>query len=357
MRDAPKDGRTRRQNARTQPIRDREVFNNPAVVPEAWYPVCPEAQLPVGTATSVLIGQQRIAVWRGTDGKVRAVDAFCPHMGADLANGRVVGNELECYFHQWRYDGTGCMTGTRTGVQTPSGVKTRAWPAATAYGFVWAYSAPVAPYPVPTCAGLEGGEVVSWHLGRRRLYAHHHAMMAGGIDVQHFASVHDLDIEFELDIERKGATIADWHLGGAIPSKGWRARAGRLLLGDRFGYTARFAGGSIVGLTYGPQQRFRGKGRPLPPLHILWGCTPLDNGVSDVDIFLLTKKRPGVRGWLRSRALLAFTMALLGVLRDDDVKAFPFMRFHPHKLAPIDKSVVEFIKYVDGLPKSEWGSE
>jgi nitrite reductase (NADH) small subunit/3-phenylpropionate/trans-cinnamate dioxygenase ferredoxin subunit len=33
-----------------------------------------------------------------------AVDDTCPHMGASLADGRLFGGELQCPWHEWRYD-------------------------------------------------------------------------------------------------------------------------------------------------------------------------------------------------------------------------------------------------------------
>lgn len=47
-----------------------------------------------------------MALFRGEDSRVRAVDAYCPHLGASLsAGGRVLGNCIECPFHGWRFDG------------------------------------------------------------------------------------------------------------------------------------------------------------------------------------------------------------------------------------------------------------
>ena len=47
-----------------------------------------------------------LAVFRGEDGRVHALDAYCPHMGANLgAGGRVVGNCVECPFHGWKFRG------------------------------------------------------------------------------------------------------------------------------------------------------------------------------------------------------------------------------------------------------------
>ena len=45
-------------------------------------------------------------MWRGEDGQVRIIDAYCKHLGAHMGHGgKVHGNLLECPFHAWRYDG------------------------------------------------------------------------------------------------------------------------------------------------------------------------------------------------------------------------------------------------------------
>lgn len=353
VRTTPRDDHTRRENRGTQPFRTHRVFDNPDVVPIGWYPLLPSAKLAVGEATSVVIARQRLAVWRGRSGAVHATDAFCAHMGADLGNGHVRGEDLECYFHQWRYGSDGALRGVACG-DTPKGVSVRAWPCREAYGFVWAWAGDTLAHDIPRPPGLEGHDVHARHLGTVRLFAHHHVMMAGGIDVQHFASVHGLSADFDVEIEEHDDHTADWRMRGRIPAAGWRGRAGRALLGEHFSYDARIAGGSIVTLTYGPRARLRGTGRPLPPAHILWGCVPRTDGVSDVSIFLLTKKRKGIRGRITNHAALAATAGLLGVLRDDDVLAFPHMRFQIGRLMELDHSVARLVRFIERLPISEW---
>ncbi len=45
-------------------------------------------------------------MFRGQDGKAYVVDAYCPHLGANLAvGGRVVGGCIECPFHGWQFRG------------------------------------------------------------------------------------------------------------------------------------------------------------------------------------------------------------------------------------------------------------
>ncbi len=358
MSSAAKDGHTRGENLRTQPMRPLRVFNNPCVVTASWYPVCASRSLPVGQARSFKITFQRIVVFRGEDGKARALDAFCPHMGADLGNGRVCGNQLECYFHQFRFDERGCLSGTRGLKKPPQGVKNRAYAVEEKYGFVWVYAGGEhPPYPVPEPPGLEGEELVSVHVTGPLLHAHHHVMMAGGIDLLHFASVHGIDAAFEHTVVEHSPEVADWSVRGTFPETGLRSRLARFVLGPRFGYDARFAGGSVVALTYGPEQRLRGHGRALPPLHILWGCVAEPTGVSRVHIFIVTRKRRGPWGRLHSHGLLALTVALLTLLQDDDVKAFPHMRFNPKALAAEDGSVARLIRFIEGLPLSDWSHD
>ena len=45
----------------------------------------------------------KVAVFRDGDRFV-AVSDTCPHMGASLADGRMEGGQIQCSWHEWRYD-------------------------------------------------------------------------------------------------------------------------------------------------------------------------------------------------------------------------------------------------------------
>lgn len=50
---------------------------------------------------------ETLAVFRGEDGTAHVTDAYCPHIGANLAVGGVVkGDCLECPFHGWLFRGS-----------------------------------------------------------------------------------------------------------------------------------------------------------------------------------------------------------------------------------------------------------
>ncbi len=57
------------------------------------------------------LGSRRVAFFRQED-RLYALDAFCPHSGADLGLGRVHRGRVTCADHGWTFDlATGCMPG------------------------------------------------------------------------------------------------------------------------------------------------------------------------------------------------------------------------------------------------------
>jgi nitrite reductase/ring-hydroxylating ferredoxin subunit len=61
-------------------------------------PVCAAAELPPGTVRSFDVGDERIAVYN-IDGTFYATDARCTHATADLADGILEGDVIECTQH------------------------------------------------------------------------------------------------------------------------------------------------------------------------------------------------------------------------------------------------------------------
>ena len=48
-----------------------------------------------------------LAIYRTQQGRVGAMHAICPHMGADLSRGRVVAERLQCPLHEWEFSANG----------------------------------------------------------------------------------------------------------------------------------------------------------------------------------------------------------------------------------------------------------
>ena len=75
-----------------------------------WYAACYSDEIAVGEVKPLRAFGKELAMWRGEDGQVRIIDAYCKHLGAHMAyGGKVHGNMLECPFHAWRYDDEGSV--------------------------------------------------------------------------------------------------------------------------------------------------------------------------------------------------------------------------------------------------------
>lgn len=54
-------------------------------------------------ATVELLNGTELALYN-VGGEFFAIENFCPHKGAPLADGRVCGHAVECDWHGWRFD-------------------------------------------------------------------------------------------------------------------------------------------------------------------------------------------------------------------------------------------------------------
>ena len=119
--------------------RRRRVGDIPPPYPNGWYEIMRSKDLPVGVSKAVNLIGQHFAVFRRENGHVTIMDAYCPHLGANLGVGGVVrGNCIECPFHGWQFDGdTGQCTSIPYADKVPSFAKTKVWPSLEINGFIF----------------------------------------------------------------------------------------------------------------------------------------------------------------------------------------------------------------------------
>lgn len=102
-----------------------QIFNHPQRFIEGWYWLLRASELRRGQVKAVSLLGRDLAVYRTQEGTVIAVDAYCPHMGAHLAEGRVENHGIRCFFHNWKfaYDGT-CLEIPGLGKSLPMQLQT-----------------------------------------------------------------------------------------------------------------------------------------------------------------------------------------------------------------------------------------
>lgn len=343
-------------NECSQPRVKMPVFNRWDVIHEGWYMAMPSRDLPVGGVASRRVYGQRLVFFRGEDGEVRALDAFCPHMGADLGIGKVVGEHLRCFFHHWTFDGGGRCVHVPVRDEPPEAARLEGYAVEERYGYVWVYPGrDPPPGGVPCPKGLEGEEIV-YYSGRsftRR--CHSHVTMINGIDPQHLRTVHGvamrLDVEIEEDDERQ---LIDFELSGELPAGTGRERLIRALVGSRYGYAIRFSGGTFGFLTGLKYTSLFGGRLPLPEIHMMYGYTSERVGEVRMQPIFLTKRRPGPLGALVSAACLLVMHAVHLVLKTEDGLIYNNIRFRPAALLPIDAPVTRLMQWINRRRPSKW---
>ncbi len=68
-------------------------------------PLCQVDDIPPGLARTFQVGDEVVAVFRNRSGRVFALQNRCPHRGGPLADGMLVGEQVVCPLHAFRYQG------------------------------------------------------------------------------------------------------------------------------------------------------------------------------------------------------------------------------------------------------------
>ncbi len=179
-------------------------------LPFGWFAVAASEEITVGDRKTFRYFGTEFVIWRGEDGQLRAVDPFCPHLGAHLGvASEVVGNDLRCAFHHWTYNGEGGVTEIPYTRFVPPKLKRSclpAWPAAEVDGlvYVWYHPNKGAPkWEVMALPPCPEGEWVEEERHEWSVNIHVQEITENGQDHAHFASVHGVpgapSGEFRLD--------------------------------------------------------------------------------------------------------------------------------------------------------------
>ncbi len=106
-----------------------------------WYPVGRSDKLKPGQVQNQILWEQEIAVYRGMNGDVYAIENTCLHKGVALSKGEVQGNELVCPYHGWRFNGQGqCVGIPYLGDDEPLPKKClHRYPCRERYNLIWVF--------------------------------------------------------------------------------------------------------------------------------------------------------------------------------------------------------------------------
>jgi len=194
-----------------------------AEIPLGWYTVATSKEVKPGQVLPVKYFGQELILYRTETGEARLVDAYCPHMGAHLAHGKVQGDTLRCSFHGFEFGGDGRCVRTGYGKAVPRKAKLGTWPIREHNGFVFAWYHPERTQPdwdIPVLPGPKEG----WTNFRTRqisVKSHPQETSENSVDVGHFVEVHGFgDSWYNGDLEVEGHLLKNAYgidyLGGKL---------------------------------------------------------------------------------------------------------------------------------------------
>lgn len=173
----------------------RKVGNVPPVYPNGWFGVMECFSLKTGEAKTVSMLGLNLAVFRDEGGVAHALDAYCPHMGANLAaGGRVKGDCLECPFHAWRFRGEdGKCTHIPYAEKIPDVAKVKSWPVVETNGWIylWYHAEGLDPtWCLPEMEEITSKQWVYRGRSEHIVNCHIEEIPENGADVSHLSQVH-----------------------------------------------------------------------------------------------------------------------------------------------------------------------
>ncbi len=166
-----------------------------------WYVACTPQEIEGGKPLGRKVCGESIVFFRGAGGAVAALEDFCPHRGAPLSLGRVVGDRLVCGYHGLEMGCEGktvAMPGQRVRGFPPI----RTYPVVERHGFVWVWPGDAAKADAARIPELEWAHNPEWAYGGGLYHVacDYRLMIDNLMDLTHETYVHSTSIgQKEID--------------------------------------------------------------------------------------------------------------------------------------------------------------
>lgn len=148
-----------------------------------------------GKPHSVQAFGQKLVVFQSGDGTLNVLDAYCRHMGGDLSQGTVKGDQVACPFHDWRWGGDGRCKQIPYSRRVPLRARTAAWPTLDQDGLLFVWNDPEGNPPppdvtIPRIEGATSENWTEWVWYETEVDANCREVVDNVVDMAHFFYVH-----------------------------------------------------------------------------------------------------------------------------------------------------------------------
>lgn len=196
----------------TEKIRSIEADGIPTRFARGWHCLGLTKNFTDGKPHAINAFGQRLVVFQGEDGKINIIDAYCRHMGGDLADGTIKGNEVACPFHDWRWGGDGRCKSVPYAKRVPKLARTKAWIALDQDGLLSVWNDPEGNPPteddvIPPIDGATSDTWTKWLWYGTEMNVNCREIMDNNVDMAHFYYVHGTLPVFFKNIFEKNLSV------------------------------------------------------------------------------------------------------------------------------------------------------
>ena len=124
-----------------------------------WQPVFCSHELAAGRAAPIRILGEDVTLYRGESGTPHVIGFRCAHRKTQLSIGWIEGDCLRCFYHGWKYDGSGqCVEQPAEPKPFAEKIRIPGYPVQEYLGLIFVYLGKGKPPPLPRYPKLESPE-------------------------------------------------------------------------------------------------------------------------------------------------------------------------------------------------------
>ncbi|MGW5381243.1 Rieske 2Fe-2S domain-containing protein [Nocardia sp. NPDC003963] len=178
-----------------QDVRRIEAAAAPTRFARGWHCLGLLRDFTAGKPHTVQAFGTKLVIFRGADGTLNVLDAYCRHMGGDLSQGEVKGDEIACPFHDWRWGGDGRCKQIPYARRVPPLARTRSWTALEQDGMLFVWNDPEGEPPtedvtIPRIEGAGSDGWTDWHWYTTVVNTNCREIIDNVVDMAHFFYIH-----------------------------------------------------------------------------------------------------------------------------------------------------------------------
>jgi phenylpropionate dioxygenase-like ring-hydroxylating dioxygenase large terminal subunit len=157
-----------------------------------WYPVAFSHEITTDKPYGTRLLDERLVIYRVTDGSIVVARDLCLHRGAPLSLGWIENDRLICPYHGVQYDRTArcvCIP-AQPQAAIPGRLKLKTYSAIERYGLVWTRLMDNGSVPLPDFSEWDDPDYIKVLPDAVELNAAAGRQVEGFLDVSHFAYIH-----------------------------------------------------------------------------------------------------------------------------------------------------------------------